>query len=117
MPSMWCAYTPVVNGQVRAVRGGILLAPAAPQPAGPAGARGWDEGMMAYVPPVFPLGIRFPAFALVVSARHLVKYRRTSSPLAALPLLDVSTDMPASRRLASVDDLAPISHELSGGHH
>ncbi len=35
---------------------------------------------------------------LVVFAKHLVTYRRTLSPLAALPLLDVSTDMP--RRVA-----------------
>jgi len=53
----------------------------------------------------------------VVSAEHLVTYRRTSPPLAALPLLDVSSDMPSSRRLASDDDLAPISYKMFGGHH
>ena len=54
---------------------------------------------------------------LVVPAIHPATYRRTSLPLAALPVLDVSTDMPASRRLASDNDLAPISHRLYGGHH
>ncbi len=54
---------------------------------------------------------------LVVSARSHVPYRRPAPPLAALPLRDVSTDMPASRRLASNDDLAPVRHVTSGGHH